>query len=464
MPRPKKSVQSNAIKRYYASKRRVVGHGDYKSLVNAVKNAVKSAATTVNSAMGEPTGPMGRTGSAIGRALGFPNLGKLAGNLIGKLTGTGQYINNADKIRHNSLFNRTSDGVQIPSFGETDRSTRVMHREYIGDLVSGPSGTPSIFNTWQNINVNPALLDSFAWLSQIAQNYDSYKFHGLVFEFKSMSGSATGANTQLGNVIFSAQYNAANPPFTNKLEMENYQGACSCNPSENMLFGIECDPKDLPMNHLYTRSGQVPAGQTQQIYDMCSLQIATQGVPTINQILGEIWVTYDVELYQPKLFAGQVGNNILSYSAFSVNSALSLGTANKAFLGMTPNKGNTLSVDLSYDGVGNGLITLDDSLVTGQYVLTYSIYGANTACSPPSITYSNAVPLNIFGSPFVPLNQVDSGVTTTGRFQVINAFEIDNDNAQPVVINIKAAGTITPGAVTVANLFLTQIGGLIQPL
>jgi hypothetical protein len=171
-----------------------------------------------------------------------------------------------------------------------------------------------------------------------------------------------------------------------------------------------------------------------------------------------------VELYQPKLFAGQVGNNILSYSAFSVNSALSLGTANKAFLGMTPNKGNTLSVDLSYDGVGNGLITLDDSLVTGQYVLTYSIYGANTACSPPSITYSNAVPLNIFGSPFVPLNQVDSGVTTTGRFQVINAFEIDNDNAQPVVINIKAAGTITPGAVTVANLFLTQIGGLIQPL
>jgi hypothetical protein len=39
----------------------------------------------------------------------------------------------------------------------------------------------------------------FPWLSNIAQNFESYKLRGLVFEFKSMSGDAlTSTNTALG--------------------------------------------------------------------------------------------------------------------------------------------------------------------------------------------------------------------------------------------------------------------------
>lgn len=453
MPRPpakgnNTTAKKQAIKRYYASHNTVKGHGDYKAILSKLGSIAKHLAAPA--------------ATAIGTALGQPELGAFAGHIISKLTGSGAYVNNADKLRYNSLFNKSADGVQIPSFGETERSTRIKHREYIGDLIAGPTGSPTLFNTWQNVYVNPALLDSFAWLSQVAENYDSYMFHGLVFEYKAMSGMATGTNTQLGNVIFSAQYNSANPPFTNKLQMENYQGACSCNPSENMLFGIECDPKDLPLNHLYTRTGQVPTGQTQQVYDLCSLQIATQGVPTESQILGEIWVTYDVELFQPKLFAGQVGNGILTANYYSTNSSCTMNAADHAFVGMVADAGNTLGVSLTTDGTHAGVLVLDESLVTGKYLLHYTSQGSTVACSTPTVTLVNAIPLNIFGTPTSPSNVVSIGATTSGSFWFCCAFEIDNDNAQPVQVQLGVCNVSSTNNFT--NMIITQIGGLIDPI
>jgi len=433
----------------------VVGHGDYKTVLRKLNHLAKAV-------ISEPKGPIGRLGQMAGTVMGMGTLGRLAGNIIGKLTGTGAYLHNADKIRYNSLFNRTNDGVQIPSFGETDRSTRICHREYIGDLISGPTGAPTLFDTWENVGVNPGLLDSFAWLSQIAQNYDTYKFNGIVYEFKSMSGSATGANTQLGNIIFSAQYNSTNLPFTNKLQMENYQGACSCNPSENMLFGIECDPKDLPLDHLYVRSGQVRNNQSKQFYDLCSLQIATQGVPTANQILGEIWVTYDVDLYQPKLYSGQVGNNILSAGFTSTGGALNLGAANSAFIGMTPIGGNSLAVTLSYDAFGNGIITLSENLVTGNYLMTWSVNGAAAVNQLGTVTLVNADPFNIFGAPGAGTNQRSSANGAMANFIWEYAFTINNDNARPVQLQLNYPTFVTPTPVNTADLFITQISGQLE--
>lgn len=41
---------------------------------------------------------------------------------------------------------------------------------------------------------------------------------GLIFEFKSMSGNALNStNTALGQIIMSAQYDAGNAPFTDKI-------------------------------------------------------------------------------------------------------------------------------------------------------------------------------------------------------------------------------------------------------
>jgi hypothetical protein len=58
-----------------------------------------------------------------------------------------------------------------------------------------------------------------------------------------MSADALNStNTALGQVILSVQYDAANPPFTNKQAQEAYDGSISIKPSSSVLFGVECAP------------------------------------------------------------------------------------------------------------------------------------------------------------------------------------------------------------------------------
>lgn len=114
------------------------------------------------------------------------------------------------------------------------------------------------------------------------------------------------------------RYNASLPPFASSdagvIQMENYDGAVSSVPSANILCGLECDTRDLPMGHQYIRTWALPDGpsgdtgyQDQKMYDHSQFQIATGGVPIqINAAgtettvkIGELWVLYNVRLYQP---------------------------------------------------------------------------------------------------------------------------------------------------------------------
>lgn len=65
----------------------------------------------------------------------------------------------------------------------------------MSDIVTGAAGTFN-YSTWQ---LNPGQKSLFPWLAGIASNFESYKFHGLVFEYKSMSADALNStNTALG--------------------------------------------------------------------------------------------------------------------------------------------------------------------------------------------------------------------------------------------------------------------------
>lgn len=74
--------------------------------------------------------------------------------------------------------------------------TIITHREYIADIVTGPDAGSFSYVTY---SINPGSTNLFPWLSNIAQNFESYKMLGLVFEYKSMSADALNSvNTALG--------------------------------------------------------------------------------------------------------------------------------------------------------------------------------------------------------------------------------------------------------------------------
>lgn len=196
-------------------------------------------------------------------------------------------------------------GHGVPSFGGR-KGCIISHREFVDDIKL-LTGAPNNFDI-HSYAINPALPKSlgspFPWLAGIAQCFEEYKLLGCVFEFRTTSGmyTGTGTNPSLGQVIMCTQYNANDSQFTNKQNMEQYEGAVSGVVSRDLVHGVELARKSMPMSELWTRSGPV-AGQDLRLYDIGTFSIATQGGNTTVTpgVVGELWVTYKVQLLKPKL-------------------------------------------------------------------------------------------------------------------------------------------------------------------
>jgi hypothetical protein len=263
------------------------------------------------------------------------------------ILGSGAYkIRNLGNIKTNSLFKKGA--VSMPAFQNGARYVEITHREFLCDLYAGPlseSGVGGTAFAAQVFNINPGLKSNlvagsttgaavpaatsvspggpvfpasvtlptsdwtvasqqngcFNWLAALSQQFETYEIHGLAFEFKSTSGELSTASTALGSVIFAADYNALSAPFLNKATMENYDGAVSCKPSEHCVFGMECSQSQLPNTHRYIRTNGMDIKGDQRLYDLGEVTVATVGCPTAGAVLGELWVTYHVRLYQPQL-------------------------------------------------------------------------------------------------------------------------------------------------------------------
>lgn len=215
--------------------------------------------------------------------------GDKLGGFLGRITGLGDYT-----VNSNSLLGtdppRVSNGANL-------REIIISHREYIGDVVTGPAGSFAS----SSFLLNPGNSRIFPWLSAVASCFQQYKFRGIVFEFKTMSADALNStNTALGTVIMASNYNVLQANFASKSEMENTEFSSSCKPSASMYHPIECDPRDTPLTELYIApNGVIPDGGTPQFYDFCNFQIATNGFQASNVNIGELWVTYEIALLKP---------------------------------------------------------------------------------------------------------------------------------------------------------------------
>jgi len=197
------------------------------------------------------------------------------------------------------------EGLPVPSFsagGGEMGTICISHREYVAD-VFGPESA----GIFQNVTygINPALPETFPWLSQIAANYEEYTIKQLIFTFRSTVSDFVASNGQVGTVIAATQYNANDAPFASKQDMMEYAGAVSAKVSEGMMAGVECDPNQMSgAPGKYTRAGPVPSNEDVKTYDLGTFNIATSNTPAQfnNQAMGELWVSYTVELRKPKFF------------------------------------------------------------------------------------------------------------------------------------------------------------------
>ena len=86
----------------------------------------------------------------------------------------------------------------------------IRHREYITDIYSGVAGSPgapapSPFKI-QSFSLNPGMIETYPWLSNVAGRFEEYNIEGMLFEYKSMySDAAVQTGGSLGQRYYGYQ-------------------------------------------------------------------------------------------------------------------------------------------------------------------------------------------------------------------------------------------------------------------
>lgn len=257
-----------------------------------------------------------KIGAGLGQIFGAPwmeDIGDKVGDFVvdaipGMIGGSGMYTGSgAYDTAANELVNGAHTEMVIPQFTpSTDGSSVIIsHKEYIGDLYGPPLGQ-SFSN--QTYKINPGMEATFPWLSQVASNYVEYKLVQCIFTYKSTVAEFAAQSGQVGQIIGVTQYDANQEPMRDKRQMMEYDASQSTKTSSNLIMGVECDPsKNAGSYGKYIRTTSLDLGKDLNDYDHGTFNLAVHDTPDTyaNQVLGEVWVSYTVELRKPKVFTGK---------------------------------------------------------------------------------------------------------------------------------------------------------------
>nr|QKV51009.1 putative capsid protein [Crucivirus sp.] len=363
---------------------------------------------------------------------------------------------------------------------------RIQHTEYLFDVLSTQGFTNNAFTLNPGLNLADGGFN--VWLNTVAANFEEYKARGICFHFKSTSAEvSTAVGGALGTVSMATNYNVANPLFTSKQVMENYEGCTSTKPSKNMNHFVECSNKQTPVHPQYIRTGPVPAGTDARMYDLGVFQIATNGMqPAANflAVVGELWVSYEFDFFKPRInpqpdgiwdhfqFPGAqaVNATLLPASPFSTTAnVLKYASSESTAGGMLSMGGATTATcqtstgaakDTFLGGVNvNGALAATqantyyfplDAPIGSVWYLSYSAGGltagadgAFTYTAIQSITGSPSVQLNVAGFHAITGTQQNPGPGTAGQLDAVGATGVTTMKTDATVTILTANAGVT---------------------
>lgn len=304
----------------------------------------------------------GMGGAAVGTMFGNPMAGSAAGTSLGtvisKWLGSGDY-----SISQNSLTQRVARGSDaIPMMHSEGQSITVRHREYISE-IKGSTG----FAIQRFFLLQPGDANTFPWLSSLASKFQQYKIKGMVFHYVPTSGYAvSGTNPAIGSVMMQTSYRANDSTPGSKVEMLNEYWANEASPADSFCHPIECDPKENPFSIHYIRTSPVGTNDSPLLYDIGVTYVATSGMPATGNVVGDLWVTYEVELSKPL-----IASNVVDASPSGFVSGLSPVPGN-----WFPSTGLTTSGALGV--TASGLVVTFPIGTLGTYILSFDIPAATT--------------------------------------------------------------------------------------
>jgi hypothetical protein len=283
--------------------------------------------------------------------------------------------------------------------------------------------------------LNPGVTQTFPWLSQIARNFQTYSFKGIVFHYVPTSGNAVSStNNALGSVMFQTSYRANDALPASKVEMLNEYWSCEVVPSDTVAHPIECAPKENPFQVQYVRTGNVPVGDNLLLYDLGATHVAVSGMQANDIVVGDIWVSYEVELSKPIISSNVTSSGYYSeyYNATSPTASDLFGVTT-TIIGNLPLdlNANTITIPIGTAGTFRFFVGVRGTLVD------VSLTGAPTTVGATAVRL-----MNIPGPSRFELDSVSCAAGTTAVYAFeINKSEIGSSATVTIPIFSQAAGT-----------------------
>jgi len=167
----------------------------------------------------------------------------------------------------------------------------VSHVEYYGTI----SASATTFTLQKTITTNPGLNTSFPWLSQIATNYDKYKFRNLYMEYIPSCPTTTS-----GTIYFAFDPNALDLGPVETGDMLQYKVNIQGSP---FLVHKMVVPGEILNTKLYTRTvaQALPSNVDYKTYDLGLFYVVTDATAASGS-LGSIKIGYTCEFFdaQPR--------------------------------------------------------------------------------------------------------------------------------------------------------------------
>jgi len=285
------NTQNNSNKRKAARAANTTANASNKAAMQSMSQRIDALLKRI------PKGTFRTGGAIVGGALGGP-AGRAAGSALGSgiaaITGYGDYT-----VSSGINTSKMAD-PGVPSFTRNSNGISVSHREYVGQIALPNTAA---FDATHYV-INPGNAELFPWLSNLAVNFQEYKFRGLVFTFQSRT-SEYAADNAMGTVMMATNYNVQEKPFTNATNLLNTQFAVSAKPSTSFIHAIECDAALGSNTFRYVRD---PAAVDTNVvsdprfYDLGRTTVATEGIPGApGYVVGVLYVSYDIDLMTPVL-------------------------------------------------------------------------------------------------------------------------------------------------------------------
>jgi outer membrane lipoprotein SlyB len=343
-------------------------------------------------------------GGLAGGMLGQPAFGSAAGHGLGaalsKWMGYGDYT-----VSKNSITQRSS--ATIPAMHSNNQTVVVRHREFLTSIQGS-----NAFTVQQAFILNPGVNSTFPWLSGIADRFQEYKVLGMVYHYVPTSGTFNGSTAALGSVMFQTSYRATDVAPLSKAEMLNEYWASETVPYETLAHPIECDPKENPFAVHYVRNSNATGVIEPLMYDLAKTFVATSGM-TNTDVVGDIWVTYEIELKKP----------LVASPVVAIPTYLSITFDNFTFADLFSNPYTVFTGDASTFSFSGNNITFPNAVQ--KYAVTLRLTAALiTQTGSPSWGWPNPV---VISGPGIVTN-IDTVTSNIGDV-MFNALLLSSANA-----------------------------------